>query len=344
MKKTLRLNKRLYFSKLMWEKRINRKHMPHAGYMGNGGDVHLILGVNGSGINHLTSLLSHALPNNNYIHHPLVKFEPKLTLSTQADRLAIPYHKELALDHPLKRVYRIYAERNLPETNYLAPQKDQDKSQVALLIMKEVHGLLATEALLRELKCHVLFYISDPVILAEQIFSREGFDTPYLDLECSAVMESIFLKRFLSRELRSVLHAYKLIQRLPSLRQRRVQMKILTIALIQHMFRMLAARYPELATIVDSKLIQNEPRRLEFPLVNWLGQNSMEQAKQVLNTATFNPNGQSSMCWKRSWPESMSTFETLSAEDVARAYRLVINHGLMLDEGVSKIWTERHAV
>ncbi|PVV09547.1 MAG: hypothetical protein B6D77_09835 [gamma proteobacterium symbiont of Ctena orbiculata] len=344
MKKILKQNKRLFFSQLLWSKRINRKFMPHAGYMGNGGDIHLILGVDGTGINHLIQLLSQAVPNNRFIHNPLAKFEPKLTLSYQGDRLAIPYQKELTADHPLNRVYRIYAEENLAETNYDLLLMENKATPSASLIMKETHSLLATEALLRELQCHTLFYISDPVILAEQIFSREGLNTSYLESESKAVMESRFLKRFLSHDLRAVLHAYKLIQRLPTDRQRSIQMKVFTIALIQHMFRMLAARYPELASVVDFECIENDPERLQFPLVNWLGSNSLEHSELILNRSTFKPDGQMSRRWTRSWPESINTFDALTAKDANLAYQIMIDHGLMRDEGKHKTWDERFAV
>lgn len=342
--KPIRQKKRLFISQLIWKKRLNLKYMPHAGYMGNGDGIHLVLGVNSTDIKHLTQLLSQALPDNYYINSPLVKFEPKLTLSDEGDRLAIPYHKELAADHPLNLVYRIYAERNLLESTKNVKLKENDTSQDALLIMNETHSLLATEALLRELKCHVLFYVGDPVILAEQIFSREGLDTPYLDVESEAVINLHFLKRFFAHDIRGVLHAYKLIQRLPSSRQRRVQMKIFTIALIQHMFRMLAARYPELVTVVDFALIENKPEYLEYPLVNWLGPNSVENAKRVLNAATFVPDGHNYRRWTRSWPESICAFEMLSAEDVRMAYKLLIDHKLIRDEGKREIWAERSAV
>ncbi|MGD9170686.1 MAG: hypothetical protein PVI97_11595 [Candidatus Thiodiazotropha sp.] len=344
MKKNFSQKKRLFLNQLLWKKRINKKYMPHAGYMGNGGDIHLILGVNGAGINHLTQLLSQALPDNHYIHYPLVKFEPKLILSNQGDRLAIPYHKELVADHPLNRIYRIYTERMQSKNKYDLLLEENESAQEDLLIMKEVHGLLATEALLRELKCHVLFYVSDPVILAEQIFSREGVDTPYLDLESEAVMDSRFLKRFFTSNLRAVLHAYKLIQRLPSARQRRVQMKVFTIALIQHMFYMLAARYPELATVVDFTHINSDPNRLEFPLVNWLGPNSLEHSQSVINMATFTPDEHKTSRWTRSWPESITGFEMLSAEDIGLAYQLLLDHQLIRDEGKSLNWGERFAV
>lgn len=337
-------NKYLLLNQLMWKRRVNRKFMPHAGYMGNGGEIHLILGVNGSGINHLTQLLSQALPDNHYIHYPLVKFEPRLTLCNQGDRLAIPYHKTLAADHPLNRVYRIYAEMRQGEAEPVLLQTVSQAAQDNLLIMKESHGLLATEALLRELKCHVLLYLSDPVILAEQIFSREGPDTPYLDAESEAVLDFRFLKRFFSQNLRRVLHAHKLIQRLSSGRQRLVQRKIFTIAMIQHMFRMLVVRYPELATVVDFTLIESDPKRLEFPLVNWLGSNGTECAKRVLGMATFTPNGHDFRRWTRSWPETISTFETLSSADVKMAYQLLFDHELMHDEGNTNRWAERSAV
>jgi hypothetical protein len=343
MKKILRQNKRLFISHLLWKNRLSQRYTPHAGYMGNGGEIHLILGVNGNGINQLTQLLSQALSSSHYIHHPLLKFEPKITLSNQGERLAMPYHKELTADHPMNRIYRIYAEKKLVEPNYMQALNETETSHKAYLILKETYGLLATEALIRELKCHVLFYISDPVIVAEQIFSREGVDTPYLDLESEAVMDSRFLKRFLSHDLRSVLHTYKLIHRLSSGRQRRVQMKIFTIALIQHMFRMLAARYPELATVVDYSVIENAPKRLQFPLVNWLGPNSIEQSRRVIDKATFIPDGQKARCWTRSWPESINAFEVLSAKEVKMAYQLIIDQQLMSDEGKRKTWTKKSA-
>jgi hypothetical protein len=340
MKKIPRQSKRLFISQLLWKKRLNQKCTPHAGYVGNGEDIHLVLGVNGAGIEHLTQLISLALPNNHYIFHPLKKFDPKLTLSTHGDRLAMPYHKELTADHPLNRAYRIYIEKSLVKTNKIFAQNKNEIFQNTLLIMKEVHALLATEALLRELKCRVLFYITDPVILADQIFTQEGLETFYLGLESEAVMDSRFLKRFFSRDLHAVLHAYKLIQRLSSGDKRRVQMKIFTITLIQHMFRMLAARYPELATVIDYSIIKDNPRQLGFPLVNWLGQGSLECSKHVIHTATFTPNGQKSSRWRRSWPESITAFEVLSPEDVSMAYQIIINHGLMSDEGNRKVWSK----
>jgi hypothetical protein len=336
MKKPLRQNNRLSISQLIWNTRINYQFLPHAGYMGNGGEIHLLLGINGTGINHLAQLLSQALPNNHYINYPLAKFEPKLTFSNLGDRLATPYHKKLATDHPLNRVYRIYAERYLLKTTHNLQPIEDDTSQHALLILKETHALLATEALLRELKCHVLFYASDPVILAEQIFQREGVNTSYLDLESEAVMDHYFLKRFLAHDLHAVLHAYKLIQRLPR-HQRRMQIKIFAISLIQHMFRMLAARYPELVTVIDFALIENDPKHLQFPLINWLGPNSLEHSKHLLDTASFTPDGKKVRRWTRSWPESINIFEILSAEDVRMAYQLIINRELIHDEVQPKI-------
>ena len=338
MKKLFKQNKRLLLSQLLWKKRLNKQHMPHAGYMGNGGDIHLVLGVDGAGISHFVQLLSQSLPENHYIHHPLVKFEPKLTLCNQGERLAMPYQKVLSADHPMSRVYRIYAEREQAERKYDLMADVKEAKQDPILILKESHGLLATEALLRELKCHCLLYVSDPVLLAEQMFSREGLDTPYLDYESEAVMDPVFLKRFLAKDLRPALHAYKLIQRLSSSRQRRVQMKIFTIALIQHMFRMLAARYPELATLVDAAVIEDDPRRLEFPLVNWLGPENLHCASRVISNATFTQEGQHALRWTRSWPESITSFEALSNKDVKLAYKLLIDHHLMSDESKRKTW------
>ncbi|MCG7991207.1 MAG: hypothetical protein JAY99_01785 [Candidatus Thiodiazotropha lotti] len=338
MKKILKPNKRLLLSQLLWKKRLNKQQLPHAGYMGNGGDIHLVLGVDGTGISHFVQLLSQSLPENHYIHHPLVKFEPKLTLSNHGERLAMPYQKVLTADHPMSRVYRIYVEREQAEKRYDLMAEDREAPPDPILILKESHGLLATEALLRELKCHCLLYLSDPVLLAEQMFSKEGIETAYLDFESEAVMDPAFLKRFLAKDLRPALHAYKLIQRLSSRRQRRVQMKIFTIALIQHMFRMLAARYPELATLVDAAVIEDDPKRLEFPLVNWLGPENLHCATRVIGNSTFTQEGQQALRWTRSWPESITSFEALSNKDVKLAYKLLIDHQLMSDESKRKTW------
>jgi hypothetical protein len=115
-------------------------------------------------------------------------------------------------------------------------------------------------------------------------------------------------------------------------------MKIFTIALIQHMFRMLAARYPELATVVDVALVEDDPMRLEFPLVNWLGPEKLQVAKRVLSTTTFSPDGHKSLRWVNSWPETITSFESLSAKDVKLAYKLLIDHQLVSDEAKRKTW------
>ncbi|MES9852251.1 MAG: hypothetical protein ABW170_10505 [Candidatus Thiodiazotropha sp. L084R] len=291
----------------------------------------------------VTQLLSQTLPNSHFIHNPLAKFEPKLTLSNQGDRLACPYHKNLAGDHPLNRILRIYAEDNLRETNHNLLLMENRSPPVTLLVLKETHSLMAIEALIRELQCHVLFYISDPVILAEQIFSREGVDTPYLYLESESIMDSQFLKRFLPNNIRAVLHAYKIIERLSSSRQRRVLKKIFTIALIQNMFSMLTVRYPELASVVDYEYIEDNPKRMEFPLVNWLGSNSLKYTKNVLNSATFKPDGDMPQRWTHSWPESINNFEVLSDKDVSLAYQILIDHKLMRDDVNLSRWDQKFA-
>ena len=48
--------------------------------------------------------------------------------------------------------------------------------------------------------------------------------------------------------------------------------------------------------------------------------------------------------WTRSWPESINTFDALTAKDANLAYQIMIDHGLMRDEGKHKTWDDRFAV
>jgi hypothetical protein len=93
--------------------------------------------------------------------------------------------------------------------------------------------------------------------------------------------------------------------------------------------------------VVDAPFIERGPRRLEFPLVNWLGPENMDSAARVVTTATFNTDGQNTLRWMRSWPESITGFEVLSDEDVKLAYKLLTDHNLLSDETKRRTWVEK---
>ena len=141
----------------MWRQRFERAHGARCGLQGDGSKVHLLLGIGGSGIDHLSRIVSRPGLQLRCYNAPLAKFEPRLSLSKAGDRLALPYLRTLDRQHPLSRIYRMMVEPDNEWANRHMSNRPEapDLSSIPCLV-KESHALLATEGLLKDMKAKAL--------------------------------------------------------------------------------------------------------------------------------------------------------------------------------------------
>jgi hypothetical protein len=172
----------------LWKQRLERSQSSYAGLIGDASQLRFIFGISGSGVDYLARVIAQPGSVLRFYQNFLARFEPGLILANGADRLALPYVKSLADDHPLFRAYRMLVEYDnewaFSRMSYCAA--DADIETLPCLI-KEDRCLLGTEAILRGLGCRAMLYVSDPVKIVDRLFSEKGFEINYLQAESQSL-------------------------------------------------------------------------------------------------------------------------------------------------------------
>jgi hypothetical protein len=312
----------------MWRQRLERANSSHAGLVGEGSELRFVLGISGTGAERLARVVAQPEVNLRFFHEPLGRFVPRLVLAGGGDRLAMPYTKELDVYHPVMRVLRMLVEGdNLWARRLNNRVKAEDPGTLPCLVSMS-HGLLATEAMLRSLGAKALLYVGDPVKAVDRLLEDEGLESPYLEAEARSVLAPYFLARFLRRDYAPVLHGWRKIARQPDARRRKVLRLIVVSALIQRMFRMLAARYPSQAILVEYEQLARDPGLLNALLERLYGESGLEMAQTVALNSTFLPHKSVRPVWKAGWPEQIPAPLFLTSEEVQAGYRLLRETGL----------------
>lgn len=322
-------NQGLRIRQWLWIKRFERLYSSHAGLLGDGQQLHFLFGVGEGGADHLGQLLVQAGVPIRYYANLLPRVLPSLVLSASGEPTAIPYEKDLDDGHPLVRVHRMLVEYdNEWATSRMHPPAQVPNPETLPCLVKSHQALLATEALLRRFGCRALLYVGDPVKILDRMFAQGGLDTPYLKTEGRSLFSPTFLGRFLRRDYRPVLDTYYEIRRQTSGRARIIRQRLLTVALLQHMFRMLAARYPQQAILVDYAVLRDHPHQIYTLLERLFGDVGLDYAEALITSATFQAQGDRQLLWKDSWPDFLSWSGFLSADEIRDAYRLLEKSGL----------------
>jgi hypothetical protein len=245
------------------------------------------------------------------------------------DGRAIGYAKELGETHPLLRFYRMLAESNqdlVPRRT--GGEQDGTSDAEAVFLVKEVRSLLATEALVRGLGCRAALFVNDPVLIVDRLFAHAGRSCEYLQPESSAVTDPAFCRRFLRREAHRVARIHRVVQRLPDYSERAVLLRVLAVALIQHMFRLLAARYPEQVTVVSYPSLHRHPQAFVDKAVAFYGPQARARAEAVLSSSTIHAAGQDRLLWTSGASNGGSEPMALTGSEVLSAYQLLSDLGL----------------
>jgi len=322
--------KSLHIRGWMWKQRFERTYSNVCGMVGNGQPLQLLLGVRGSGVDHLGRMVSQPGIAVRYFANPLTRVHPPLQLAAGSDPLAVPYARRLEGDHPLFRVYRMLVEHDKDwsvryATNRIAAH---ERSETPPCLVKESHALLATEALLTETGAKALLYVSDPVRIVDALFGNDRLDTPYLVGEGKSVLTPPFLARFVKRDYARLMKTQRQMTNHHRVREQIILFRVLTVALIQHMFRMLAIKYPEQTALVDFATLSREPHRLKYFFESVFGEAGLGIARGVLAGSTFMAEGRETALWKNAWPEQGPGWHYLTIKDVEMCYAMLSDCGL----------------
>jgi hypothetical protein len=255
---------------------------------------------------------------------------PRVSFSIRGDQTAIEYKATLQDQHPLSNIFR----------SLLTPQYDwhslglignpiRNDHDWQVCLVKEVHSLLATEAMLKFLKCPTLLILRDPLYIIDSLFARDGLKTTYLCNESKYVNNPSFLKRFSPDPTKDISMILKESVSKGKKRENIILEKMLTVSLIHSMFRVLSSELPHAQTIEYESLCQS-PERHFHSIASFFSLDWSESIEQYLLKTMRSPLDQN----KNDYPIFLKTidqigrsFKFLSKEEVLLCRRVLNDYG-----------------
>jgi hypothetical protein len=183
-----------------------------------------------------------------------------------------------------------------------------------LVLIKEVHALLATEAIIDKFNCPMILLLRNPVYIIDSLFFRDGTKTLYLRYEDRQIRKPQFLQRYCADHADAVQFAFRCIDRMQDNRSQAVARKVLSVALIHEMFRVLAEMYPEIRLLRYEALCV-DPERTFADYANWMGFAWDEGCNRWVE----------STCHGRLQQEKLSRISQKSVAQIDRPFRFLTN-------------------
>ena len=269
-------------SRWWWNKNFLRKNRDLMKHDDNLQKYRLVLGVGRSGTTWLSCVLSETPTPIRFFMEPFYPLRPRVSFSVSGDQTAIEYTPRLQDQHPLSNIFR----------SLLTPQHDwhsmglsgnliRNDNDWQVCIIKEVHSLLAAEAMLKFLKCPTVFLLRDPLYIIDSLFARDGLKTTYLCNESKYVNNPSFLKRFSPDPTKDISMILKESVSNDKKRERIIIDKVLTVSLIQSMFRVLSSEF-QYAQIIEYESLCQSPELYFRSIASFLSLDWSESIEQYL--------------------------------------------------------------
>ena len=273
------------FLKTVSRRRRNKKFLKNADLMkydDNLQKFRLILGIGRSGTTWLSCVLSETPTPIRFFMEPFYPLWPRVSFSDRSDQSAIEYEATLQDQHPLSNIL----------CSLLTPQYDwhslglsgsliRNDHDWKVCLVKEVHSLLATEAILKFLKCPAILLLRDPLYIIDSLFARDGLETTYLCNESKYVNNPSFLKRFSPDPTKDISMILK--ESVPNgrIRENIILDKVLTVSLIHSMFRVLSSEF-QYAQIIEYESLCQSPELHFHSIASFFSLDWSESTEQYL--------------------------------------------------------------
>lgn len=241
-------------------------------------NLRLVLGLGRSGTSWLAHVLGKADNPMRFLIEPLYGMENVPVFSQGYDQTALPYLPKLEENHPLLKYYEGWANPNW--SGEMLPEKlIRDDRDFSVCLIKEVHSLLATEGLLKALRCPTIFITRNPLYVVDSLFATVGLDAPIWYHESHYIQDFTFLSCFCEGERLLVLNRFT--HRYESNREWMITRKALTVTLLNRMLTALSDEF-EHAMHIQYEELCRQPKQEFMRAFGFLGLEMGEEAKRFL--------------------------------------------------------------
>jgi len=246
IKKLIKETEKIFQTKQKWHKRFDRIHNIGSEPEYQTDKLRLILGNGRSGTSWLARILSKTETPLRYFHEFITYTHPRYYFSKKNDYSAVPYSEELSDNSLLLKLYRastlknISLERFIKRPELKIGRKDENYKYV---LHKEVHSLLATEALVKKLNCPTIVITRNPIYNIDSLFNYQKISSIIWRNEAEYIQEPHFLQKFVPEKKDLLVKLLKKYQDDGKNRLNTVISKILTVATINQMLIKISEEY-----------------------------------------------------------------------------------------------------
>jgi hypothetical protein len=224
-----------------WRRRFKAKYPYVYDQPPETGALRLVLGAGRSGTSWVSKVLSKTGLPCRFSNEPLFHIKPPLPFHCRGDHTAMRYDGETD-PGPLLAAYQLAMHPEFDGGGL--PGNEREDANWEICLIKEVHALLGSEALLRAWKVPVIFILRDPMYIIDSLFAAQTIDTTYMDHEVVSVRGEAFLDRFAGGAREAVRQA--LAENAGRQHRGRVLLdKLICAQLLQRMFTTLALEFPQ---------------------------------------------------------------------------------------------------
>ncbi|MCU7959436.1 MAG: hypothetical protein KZQ58_05435 [gamma proteobacterium symbiont of Bathyaustriella thionipta] len=308
----------------LWRKKFEHTFGSYAGLSEDDALLRLIFGLQGSHVDWLTELLLKSLPDAACFIDPLANIKPPLQLGRHSERLASDYHKDIPQHHPAVRVLRLLG--NSQQAKLEPYRSKRTSTEANPVLIKEQQAPLLLEAIIRQLQIPSLLMLRDPVRTADRVFSLPVAQQYLFKYEFNSLLQPAFLLHFLPLGYKPVLHTAHILKHIKNEREKLSLQQVLSTALINAMFRMLAAKYPRVSTISHESLFRQPQDSLKI-LSQFIGDKWTANSEMTVMSELPDPDLSATQTQELPW-RLLRPYDSFSQDEVACCRQLLIDCGL----------------
>ena len=269
----------------VWASQVRRKYKVSDNEI-NTKELRLVLGVGRSGTSWVANTLARSQSVSIYYEEPLFHLVPRLLLSREYDFAAIDYSRALPSGHRLNKAYEYLSVPKISVSGFISQRfvkKKELNIQGKAILIKEVHSLLSTEALLKSLSARFLFLTREAVKTVDSIFNVHGLDSVYLVNEFKSMGKGNFLEEIGGSVGSKLRDLYSEIKAIDDERFKTIVKKVFAVHVIG-LFLVKVASENDNARVFSYEEICSDPEKnfreiSEYLQLDWKGGNHVFEKK-----------------------------------------------------------------
>lgn len=158
--------------------------------------LRLVIGPGRSGTSWLASMLSETSTPTWYLNEPIAHFPYRMPFYHKYDQSAVNYISKLNEYNPLTKAYKLLTNTNFIEEQLPNERLKRKSNQPEAILIKEVHSLLATEAIVNYFNVPCVVITRNPLYVVDSNITTFGLNCHLYEAETNSIFNDNFIDKF----------------------------------------------------------------------------------------------------------------------------------------------------